>query len=199
MSEEIKYKRILLKLSGEALAGEANVIKSISNGTTPPRDMKNIQDARIILMMLSESVAERLREHGFSAGVVQINFRDTALNYFQKQVKLDRPTSVSTEIMDIASDLLQSCWSFSVPLRSITVGAADLCPESTPAQISFFTDEHRRIKRENLDKTIDDIRRRFGHYSIMRAVTGLDNTLGKIDPRGEHVSYPVGYFKEYSR
>lgn len=182
-----------------ALAGESNIIKSISNGTTPPRDMKNIQDARIILMMLSESVAERLREHGFAAGVVQINFRDTALNYFQKQIKLNRPTSVSTEIMDIASGLLQSCWSFAVPLRSITVGAADLCPENTPAQISFFADEHQRIKREKLDKTIDDIRRRFGHYSIMRAVTNLDDTLGKIDARGDHVSYPVGYFKEYSR
>ena len=181
-----------------ALAGETNVIKSISNGTTPPRDMKNMQDARIILMMLSESVAERLREHGFAAGVVQINFRDTSLNYFQKQVKLDRPTSVSTEIMDIASSLLKNCWSFSLPLRSITVGASDLCPESTPAQISFFTDEHQRIKREKLDRAIDDIRRRFGHYSIMRAVTHLDETLGKIDARGEHVSYPVGYFKEYT-
>lgn len=182
-----------------ALHGESSIIKSISNGTTPPRDIKNMQDARIILMMLSESVAERLREHGFFAGVVQINYRDTSLNYFQKQIKLGRPTSVSTEILEKASELLQQSWSFSLPLRSITVGAADLCPENTPSQISIFENEHKRIKREKLELAIDDVRRRFGHYSIARAITHLDDTLGKIDAKGEHVSYPVGFFKEYSR
>lgn len=180
-----------------ALDGIPPLIKSISNGTTPPRDMKNIQDARIILTMLSESVAERLREHGFSAGVVYINFRDTSLNYFQKQIKLNRHTAISTEILDISTELLRRSWTFATPLRSITVGTSDLCPESTPAQLSIFADEYKRIKREKLELAIDDIRRRFGHYSIMRAVTQLDNSLGKIDPRGEHVSYPVGFFKEY--
>ena len=181
-----------------ALYGESNIIKSVSNGTTPPRDMKDMQDARIILMMLSESVAERLREHGFSAGVVYINFRDTSLNHFQKQIKLNRPTSVSTDILNIATELLRQSWSFSVPLRSITVGASDLCPKNSPLQISMFTDERKRIKQEKLEIAIDEVRRRFGHYSIMRAVTHLDDSLGRIDPRGEHVSYPVGYFKEYT-
>ena len=161
--------------------------------------MKNMQDARIILTMLSESVAERLREHGFSAGVVYINFRDTSLNHFQKQLKLERHTSISTEILDTASELLRQCWSFAVPLRSVTVGVSSLCPEITPAQISIFTDEEKRIKQEKLDAAIDTIRQRFGHYSIMRAVTQLDDTLGRIDPKGEHVSYPVGFFKEYAR
>ncbi|MBQ9858866.1 MAG: DNA polymerase IV, partial [Oscillospiraceae bacterium] len=67
------------------------------------------------------------------------------------------------------------------------------------SQISIFADEHRRIKREKLELAIDDVRRRFGHYSIARAVTHLDDTLGKVDARGEHVSYPVGFFKEYCR
>ena len=182
-----------------ALHGESNIVKSISNGTTPPRDMNNMQDARIILMMLSESVAERLREHGFSANVVYINYRDTSLNYFQKQYKLTRPTFLSTEILDTATELLRQSWTFSVPLRSITVGVSGLCPQNTPSQTSIFTDEHKRIKREKLEAAIDDVRRRFGHYSIMRAIAHFDDTLGKIDARGEHVSYPVGFFKEYSK
>ncbi|MBO4331276.1 MAG: DNA polymerase IV, partial [Oscillospiraceae bacterium] len=44
--------------------GEASVIKSISNGTTPPRDIRSPEDAGIIITMLSESVASRLRRHG---------------------------------------------------------------------------------------------------------------------------------------
>ena len=55
------------------------------------------------------------------------------------------------------------------------------------------------ISDEKLELAIDDVRRRFGHYSIARAITHLDDTLGKIDAKGEHVSYPDGFFKEYSR
>lgn len=177
--------------------GEETAIKNISNGTTPPRNMENLQDAEIILTMLSETISERLRSHGFSAGVVYINFRDTSLNYFQHQQKLDRKTTLSSDIIQASLSLLSDSWNFSVPLRSITVGVSDLSLEGAPAQLSFFCDEKQRIKREKLDSAVDDVRRRFGHYSIMRAVTCLDNTLGKIDSGHEHVSYPVGFFKEY--
>ena len=40
-------------------------IKSIGNSTTTPRDLENDQDVQIILMALAESVAARLRKHGF--------------------------------------------------------------------------------------------------------------------------------------
>ena len=182
-----------------ARIGDESAVKSISHGTTPPRDIKTMQDARIILTMLTESVAQRLRSHGFAAGLVSVNLRSTSLNCIQHQRKLLRRTSLSTEILDTALELIGEVWDMSVPLRSVTVGVSDLSSQALPDQLSVFTDESRRIKREKLDIAIDDIRRRFGHYSIMRAVACLDDTLGKIDAVHEHVSYPVGFFKEYKQ
>lgn len=180
-----------------ARLGDFPAAKSISHGTTPPRNMENFQDAEIIITMLSESVTERLRSHGFKAGTVYINFRDTALNHYQRRHKLSPKTALSAEISSAATALLREAWDFSVPLRSITVGTSDFSPDALPVQLSVFSDEEQRIKLERLDNAIDDIRRRFGHYSIMRAVTCLDDTLGCLDAKNEHVSYPVGFFKEY--
>ena len=47
-------------------------IKSIGNSTTTPRNLECDQDVQIILMALAESVAARLRKHGFRCNVVSI-------------------------------------------------------------------------------------------------------------------------------
>lgn len=52
-------------------------IKSIGNSTTTPRDLLTDQDVRIVLYVLAESVAARLRENGFKCRVVEISVRDT--------------------------------------------------------------------------------------------------------------------------
>ena len=48
---------------------------------------------------------------------------------------------------------------------------------------------------EELERTVDDIRRRFGHFSVNRAIALLDPTLTNLDARSEHVIHPVGFFK----
>ena len=72
--------------------GDETIIKSIGNSTTTPRDLMNELDAKIVFYMLAESVAERMRDHGFLAKTVQISVRDNGLFWYQKQMKLDEPT-----------------------------------------------------------------------------------------------------------
>ena len=59
--------------------GDESIIKSIGNSTTTPRDLMNELDAKIVFYMLAESVAERIRDHGFLAKTVQISVRDNGL------------------------------------------------------------------------------------------------------------------------
>ena len=47
-----------------------------------PRDVADEQDAHMVLMLLSESVAERLREQGLRGRVVSLWVRDCALASF---------------------------------------------------------------------------------------------------------------------
>ena len=57
--------------------------------------------------MLSESVAERLREHGLRGRVVELSVRDCALNSFVRQRKLPRPTALAGEMIACAMALFR--------------------------------------------------------------------------------------------
>ena len=171
------------------------IIKSIGNSTTTPRDLVNEQDASIVYYMLAESVAERLREAGFLARTVQISLRDNGLFWFERQMKLPHATCLAGELHDTAMKLLRTNYNWSKPLRSIGVRATDLVAATSPTQLTLFEDEARRERMEQLERTVDDVRRRFGHYAICRAVCTTDKTLNNINPKDEHTIHPVGYFK----
>ena len=51
-------------------------IKSVGNSTTTPRDLVSDTDVRMVLYLLSESVAARLRENHFIGDVIGISIRD---------------------------------------------------------------------------------------------------------------------------
>ena len=178
-----------------ARAGDEAVIKSIGNSTTTPRDLCCDEDAGIVYWMLCESVAERMRESGFLCRGVQVHIRDNELASFERQLKLESPTCLSSTLHEAAMRLLRENWDWHKPLRSIGVRATDLLPASTPVQCSIFEDSERQEKRERLERSVDDLRRRFGHYCVGRAVCVSDPTLRNISPKDEHVIHPVGYFK----
>ena len=54
-------------------------IKSVGNSTTTPRDLTTDEDVKIIIYVLSESVAARLRENGSRCRTVEISIRDNEL------------------------------------------------------------------------------------------------------------------------
>ena len=175
--------------------GDEAIIKSVGNSTTAPRDLSCDDDASIIYWMLSESVAERMRDDGFLCRTVQIYVRDNELNWFERQMKLPAPTCLASDIHATAMTLLRANWHWQKPLRSIGVRGTDLVTASTPVQFSLFEDAAKRERMECLERTMDDIRRRFGHYSIGRAITTEDHTLTNINPKDDHTIHPVGFFK----
>ena len=178
-----------------ARAGDEAVIKSIGNSTTTPRDLCCDEDAGIVYWMLCESVAERMRESGFLCRGVQVHIRDNELASFERQLKLESLTCLASVLHEAAMRLLRENWDWHKPLRSIGVRATDLLPASTPVQCSIFEDSERQEKRERLERSVDDLRRRFGHYCVGRAVCVSDPTLRNISPKDDHVIHPVGYFK----
>lgn len=177
-----------------AQAGDEALVKSIGNSTTTPRDICNWEDAKIVFYNLAESVAARLREQGLKGRTIQIGVRDNALRCFERQMKLPEPTCISSEICMAALHLLRESYGFERPLRSIGVRAADLVSARENMQLSLLSDGHRQDRQERLDCAVEDIRRRFGHYSIARAVMATDPSLRQFDAKADHTIHPVGYF-----
>ena len=170
------------------------VIKSVGNSATAPRDMVSNEDVWIMLLLLSESVAQRMRELGSRCTTVEVSVRDTKLESFTRQRKLKMPTCASLEIARTAFDLFRKSYSWGVPIRSIGVRGAGLVPADQPVQLSFFGDVTRCDKWEEIDKTVDDIRARYGYKSILRATMQADPLLCRVNPKDDHIVHPVGYF-----
>lgn len=175
--------------------GEEALIKSIGNSTTTPRDLTCEEDVNIIFYVLAESVAARMRENGFRAKTVQISLRDTDLFSFERQCKLESPSCLASELHDAGMRLLRDHYHFRKPLRSVGIRGMDLVPIQIAMQLNFFEDPVRREKRERLEVAVDELRRRFGHAAVSRAVTMCDPSLGTINPKDDHTIHPVGYFK----
>ena len=182
-----------LDQSPVAETGEEGVIKSVGNSTTCPRDLENDEDAHIVFQNLAESVAERMRELGFQARTVEVTLRDNELLWITRQTTLPMPTHISTELCAAAMRLLRANHRWEKPLRSIGIRGTNLVPMDATRQLSLFEDEQRRDRVEKLEFTIDDIRRKYGHYAIDRAMLRLDPRLGGLNPKEDHVIHPIGY------
>ncbi len=176
-----------------AKLGWQAAVKSVGNSATTPRDLVCNEDAWLMLLILSESVAARLRELALRCTVVEISLRDTELNSFTRQQKIDDPISTSLELARTAFGLVRRNYHWSRPLRSIGVRASGLVAASAPMQLSLLWDETRREKRERLDRAVDGVRERYGYGSLQRARVRTDPALGSIDPTS-HTIHPVGYF-----
>lgn len=173
--------------------GYQSAIKSIGNSMTTHRDIESIEEAWQVLLALSESVAQRLRENGFYCRTIEVNYRDNRLFWFEHQAKLELPVCTVEAIAEAAMRLLTKHFSFSVPLRSLGVRACDLVESSVGYQLSLFTNTARLEKRERLETAVDDLRQRFGGSSVVRAALVGADIIGESDPL-THAVHPLGYF-----
>ena len=96
-------------------------IKSVGNSTTTPKDLVCDEDVKIVLYILAESVAARLRENGFRCRVVEISVRDNELFSFTRQKKIDHATNITGEIAAYAYQIFKENYNWSKPIRSVGV------------------------------------------------------------------------------
>ena len=169
-------------------------IKSIGNSTTTPKDLVNDEEVKIVLYALAESVAARLRENGFRCQVVEISVRDNELQSFTRQRKIQSATNITKEIAEEAFRLFGENYDWRKPIRSIGVRGSDLVTDNFWEQIDLFQNIELREKQKNVDIAVDDIRRRFGFYSIQRGLMFQDKVLSAVNAKDDHKVHPVAYF-----
>lgn len=169
------------------------IIKTIGNSTTTPRDLTDDTDIKIILYILSESVAERMRREHFYCRSVQISIRDNTLFFYERQGRLSIPSCTSQAIFEKAFALFKDN-SPQNPVRSLGVRACNLMV-SQFRQLSFLENAVKDQKQEDLERTIDRIRRRYGHFAVQRGIMLMDTHLSRLDPIAEHTIYPEAFLK----
>lgn len=145
---------------------EQELPKGIGNSITLPEDIYNINKLNEILLALTEQVAFRLRKYNLLAGVVNVQIRTKDFANFSHQKKLDIPTDITKEIYATAKELLQSLHK-NRPVRLIGI-RVDKLSSKDERQISLFEMPENK-KQENLDKAIDEIKKKYGYEMVTRA------------------------------
>ena len=172
--------------------------KSVGNSITTKKDIVTSEDALIVYRRLCESVASRLRDAELVGSVISVSIRDVQLKSFTRQKKLKNPTDVSDVILGVAMELLNANYDFDLPLRSIGVSVSQLKKpqKSETIQLNLFEDAVEVVDARIIDRTIDDIRDRYGFNVVKRCSVLLDEELTDLNPKENHTIFPPGNFKQ---
>lgn len=167
-----------------------DIVKSIGNSATPPRDLTSYEDIKLMLHALCDKVCSRLRKLQMQATVLQIHVRDTKLNTSERQCKI-QATDNEIDFTNTAIALYFRNFGEFINLRSIGIRASGLIKNSEVYQSSFFgSDDFKEKRMSIIDNTVDELRDRFGRGIIKRGVLQTDKSLYSPIYSGKHLIQP---------
>lgn len=140
--------------------------KGYGNSTTTAFDVCDRDTACRVLLSLAETIGRRLRRDGARIRVVSVSLKFFDLSRMGHQGVLEQPTDLTREIYEAAVRLFDELWD-GTPIRHMGIHTFQVT-EGGARQLSLF-DPVDYEKWERLDRTIDDIRRRYGTNAVMRA------------------------------
>lgn len=205
---DIKYLKITLGKVGESLWNFANgldntpvssiheseKIKSFGNSTTCPIDLSNNEQVKSVIYMLAESVAERMTKRGYYGKTISLWIKDSNLTSFERQAGLITPTNVSADIGRLAYQLFLSNYDWKLDVRAVGVRIGNLCEGKI--QCDIFSTSENLEKAQHLERTIENLRDRFGYNIIRRGNILSNENLSILNPTSEtHIIHPVGFFR----
>lgn len=167
-------------------------VKSIGNSLTDYKDNYTFEEVKTLILLLSESVASRLRESGLGkAKTVKLTVTDNSLLTYGKQTKLEKPTRSAVDIANCAYNLFETLYKWERPVRGIGVSVCDFILDAE--QLSFSFDAEKEEKIDKLDLAVDKIRKKYGNKSVQRARILQDKKWSSADIKEEHVIHPKNY------
>lgn len=159
---------------GDRVVRERVENKGIGNSTTLAKDATTREEAREVLLWLSEKVGGRLRQEGQKAKMISVEIRYHNFRNVSHQMQLERPSSADKILFDAACRLFDELWD-KEPIRLLGVRTSKLMDENEPEQMSLFDlqiEGQKEIKNEEkqkkLNKALDDIRKRYGEDAVKR-------------------------------
>lgn len=150
--------------------GSLEVVKSVGNQITLPRDYRGYDQIKVVLLELAEEVAQRARKAGCLGNRVSLTIRDPNLFTETHSRALTAYTDITQEIYETGMFLLKKYWAKDVKARLVGLTLAGLLKRQEK-QLDLLS---QRERQEKIDRATDLIRSRWGRHSIKRAVSLTD-------------------------
>jgi DNA polymerase-4 len=138
-------------------------IKSISHEETFADNIGDRDKLLAYLFKMSEKVSFRLHSNSLKGTTIFIKVRYSDFSTYSRQKSLKAAVNSSEEIYLRAKELLNENDLLKKPLRLLGIGVSNLCQEGQE-QLNLFADTN-----DQLDETIDQLKRKYGFNKISRA------------------------------
>lgn len=153
-------------------------IKSVGHGTTCIADLQTSEEVWLVMLELSQDIGHRLRINRMVAKGVQIAIRDEHLWAKQYQTQLQTATRSALDIARAAHALFAREYRMSCGIRSVTIRAINLAPQSMAQQTLLFDDAKRKEKFDKADTAVEQLRERYGRGIVLPAILLRDTKTG---------------------
>ena len=170
LEEKLGNRGAELKLKSEGLHfGEVTPYresKSISSENTFDEPVTDLQFINNELVRFTEKICYELRQEEKVAGCVAVKIRYPDFETTSRQCSINF-TSADDEIIPIVKELFKKLHKKGEPVRLLGVRLSELTGNAV--QTNLFTDSK---KKNDLYKSIDDVKQRFGKNLLKRASSG---------------------------
>ncbi len=148
--------------------------KSISTERTFDKDTIDVVKLRGILIAMTENLAYQLRRGEKLTACIAVKIRYSDFNTYTKQARIPY-TSADHILIAKILELFKSLYNRRLLVRLIGVRFTHLV--SGNYQINLFEDTEEAL---SLYRAMDDIRKRYGDKSVLRAVAMGSKTIGRM-------------------
>lgn len=150
--------------------------KGIGNEITLDHNVFSKDELKGYLLALSENVALRLRKQKKYAYVVVVTLKDKFFKRMSHQRKLVNATNLTEEIYKYACVILDEM-DISEGIRLIGV-RLDKLVDTSSHQVSLFEDLKVREEGNALEKTVDELKEKYG-FKVIKKASLADSKVGK--------------------
>jgi DNA polymerase-4 len=140
--------------------------KSVSNERTYATDLTTEADVRAAAGAMASMVATRLRRKGLRGTCVTVKVRYDLDHASTAQSRLDHPTDDEGDFGPMAQDLAASLWAKGMRVRLVGVGISGFADSAESEQLNLFDDQTSAKQRQDLHRTCDEVRERFGNQAV---------------------------------
>jgi DNA polymerase-4 len=125
-----------------------------------------MEEALKILLSLTESVAMRLRASNSLCNLVAVSIKTNQFAYYSHQKPLNSSTDCTSVIFEGIKKAFKEAWK-GEKIRQLGVRVTKLCSNEYCQETLF--DFEKSDKQRKLDKTLDNLRNKYGKECIIRS------------------------------
>ncbi|HBY20109.1 MAG: hypothetical protein A2Y24_08950 [Clostridiales bacterium GWE2_32_10] len=152
--------------NSQVLHYDIDSAKSVGSEITFEKDVILEDIIKKQLLIIAEKVASRLRKINKRARTVTLKIKYNNFTVVTRSHTLDKTFNTTDTIYKTAVNLYKEHCIKTIPIRLIGIQLSGIC-EACAEQLSLFSIQS-DIKNEKVEKTIDEIRRKYGYNSIRR-------------------------------